>query len=113
MDGVIAIFWLIGLVVNITCAVICYQKGKPNFCWIGGLFCGVFGWVGAIRLAKPGSRWFMKYVHSNDQWKVQESLRRFPREAFYWKEASSPTPELHVRRPEPSSNTLAFPINPR
>jgi hypothetical protein len=69
---------LIVLAIWIVRAVICVMKGKPWFAAIGVLVFGIFSIVGAIRLAKPTSRWAWRY----DERTMAESMRRFPKEAL-------------------------------
>jgi hypothetical protein len=57
----------------------CFQKGKPWFGVLGVLVTGPFCWVGAIRLAKPGSTWYRKYEH--EPWKREMARARFLKEA--------------------------------
>lgn len=48
------------LVVNVVAAVVCLLKGKP---WLAvvGMFVPGIAWVGAVRLARPRSRWARRY----------------------------------------------------
>jgi hypothetical protein len=46
---------------------------------LGVFVSGIFAWVGAIRLAKPGSSWHRKY--EGEPWKQEMSKARFPKEA--------------------------------
>jgi hypothetical protein len=45
----------------LACAVICWLKGKPWLAVLGLISSGIFVLLGAIRLAKPGSHWALKY----------------------------------------------------
>ncbi|GLX98119.1 hypothetical protein GT755_20590 [Herbidospora sp. NEAU-GS84] len=80
-DDVTGDFWLavLVLVVNLVFAVVTLLKGKI---WSGllGVFVPVFGYVGAVRLARPGSpwaRWFYggrpgklaKALHREERWR--------------------------------------------
>jgi hypothetical protein len=53
-------------------AVVCLLKGK-RFAGILGLFIPAVALVGAVRLAKPGSRWARRYEHG----KLERSRTRF------------------------------------
>jgi hypothetical protein len=68
------LLWLIGLPVLF--AIINVLKGKYWFAVLGFFF-GIFSLIGAIRLAKPNSRWAKRY--SPEQ--MEEAKRRFPRQA--------------------------------
>lgn len=63
---VIGLGWLAAIVIS-------SLKGKPWFAVLG-LFWGIFAWVGAIRLAKPGS-WFYRERYDDD--KRREAWARF------------------------------------
>jgi hypothetical protein len=76
MNDVIVVGWLLAIAANFACCVICFEKGKPWFGALGFFVAGPFAWIGAIRLAKPGSRWYRRrYEH--EPWKQEESRRRF------------------------------------
>ncbi|MEO3858908.1 hypothetical protein [Acrocarpospora sp. B8E8] len=62
------------LVLNLIFAVITLLKGKI---WSGlvGLFVPVFGYVGAVRLARPGSPWAHWFYTGNDR-KLARALHR-------------------------------------
>jgi hypothetical protein len=68
------VVWLV--VLPLVLLVCCLLKGKYWFCVIG-IFFGIVWLVGAIRLAKPNSRWARRYGPE----KLYESKRRFPKEA--------------------------------
>jgi len=53
-------------------AVVCFLKGK-RFAGVVGLFVPAVALVGALRLAKPGSRWARRY----EQRKLERSRSRF------------------------------------
>ena len=91
--GVVLVVWF--LVVPITWAVICVLKGKPWFAVLGLVF-GVFSLVGAIRLAKPNSRWARKYTRQQ----MEEAMRRFPKDAQQVPTDWTPQPDP-LEEPEP------------
>ena len=70
---------LAALAINVACAVVCFMKGKPWFGLLGVFVAGPFGWIGAARIAKPGSSWYLKYQHQ--PWKEEMAKVRFPKEA--------------------------------
>jgi hypothetical protein len=59
-------------IVGLALAVICFLKGK-KFAGIVGLFIPAVALIGAIRLAKPSSRWARRY----EQAKAERSRSRF------------------------------------
>lgn len=65
------------LVAPLVLAAINVLKGKVVFAFVGFFLLGIFGWVGALRLAKPNSWWATRY----DGCKLAEAMRRFPTEA--------------------------------
>lgn len=69
---------LVALIVclDITCLVITILKGKYWFAAIGILLHPLW-YIGAVRLAKPGSRWARRY----DEDKRRASIARFPADA--------------------------------
>lgn len=54
-----AVFTL-NLPLNLACALICVVKGKYSTAAVGA-FIPPVAWIGAIRLARPGSRWARRY----------------------------------------------------
>jgi len=73
--AVIAVVFLI--VVPVVLAVVNCLKGKYWFALIGFFVVGIVGVIGAIRLAKPNSRWARRY----DPQKLHRSMNRFPDQA--------------------------------
>jgi hypothetical protein len=63
-------------VLGLALAVLCFLKGK-KFTGIVGLFVPAVALVGAIRLAKPGSRWARRY----EDGKAERAEARFARQA--------------------------------
>jgi hypothetical protein len=57
---------------GVALAIVCFLKGK-KFLGIAGVFVPVVAMVGAVRLAKPGSRWARRY-HDG---KLERSRARF------------------------------------
>jgi hypothetical protein len=47
---------ILGLIVNLLFVVVCLMKGKM-WCGVLGVYIGLIGLIGAIRLARPGSLW--------------------------------------------------------
>jgi hypothetical protein len=72
------LFYLAAFVVNVVCAAICFEKGKTWTAVLGFFLFGPALYVGAIRLAKPNSKWACKY--EGHPWKMKMSLDRFPKE---------------------------------
>jgi hypothetical protein len=65
--------WLITLqAAGVLLAAVCFLKGK-RFAGIVGLFAPAVALVGAVRLAKPGSRWARRYERT----KLERSRARF------------------------------------
>ena len=60
MTAVVGILYLAWVATVIYCAVVCYQKGKKGFCFFGVFLCSPLCIIGACRLAKPGSSWYLK-----------------------------------------------------
>jgi hypothetical protein len=73
IEGLLIVL-LVGLVV--AAPIVCALKGKWVFAAFG-LVIHILWWVGAVRLAKPNSRWARRY----DDDKLAESMRRFPDQA--------------------------------
>lgn len=55
---------IIGALIQLALAVICFLKGKPGM-GVAGLFVTLFGLIGACRLAKPGSYWDRNVSNEN------------------------------------------------
>lgn len=66
------VLYLVAVVISVG---ICAAKGKPWLAIAGVLLSPAWSCVGAIRLAKPGSRWAGRYYDSD---KLAYSRRRFP-----------------------------------
>jgi hypothetical protein len=66
--------YLLSLVVNLSLAVVTLLKGKI---WTGliGLFVPLFVYVGAIRVARPGSPW-ARWRYQPDSWRYRRALHR-------------------------------------
>ena len=60
MDAVLVVM----IITNLILAGVCWSKGKHNFAIVGALLFAPLVWVGAIRLAKPGTAWFDKYPYA-------------------------------------------------
>ncbi|MFQ5947851.1 MAG: hypothetical protein ACE5KX_03205 [Acidimicrobiia bacterium] len=71
-----AIVFFLAVAVAITSMVICVQKGKPELAILGVLFFPV-AIVGAIRIAKPESRWARRHYAPGSE-KARLSNERFP-----------------------------------
>ena len=74
--------WLALVGVHIWAIVVCFQKGKP---WMGlcGLPIGLLAYIGAIRIAKPDSKWAReRYANDRDPLKLAIARRRFPEAAI-------------------------------
>ncbi len=69
------IFLLIALAISIGTAGICLLKTK-YWTFVAGVFVGLFGVVGAIRLAKPASWWARNRY---DEAKLARFVERFSR----------------------------------
>ena len=52
------------LLVNIAAAGVAWTKGKRWMALIGAFLFAPVAWVGAIRLAKPGTAWFDNYPYA-------------------------------------------------
>lgn len=95
---------LVGLIfigLYIYAIVVCFQKGKTTFGWLGiaGLLLPILDWfaiVGAIRLAKPDSRWAVERYGPN---KVALAQLRF----------GHPADASTAYQPRPEHRTLASP----
>lgn len=77
MSGSDVAVLVVVLGVPLIIAVINVLKGKYWFAVIGFLAVGLLGLIGAIRLAKPNSRWARGY----DEDKLLEAMNRFPKQA--------------------------------
>ena len=80
--AVAVVLYLTLLGVHIWAITVCFRKGKP---WMGlcGLLIGLFAYIGAIRIAKPDSKWAReRYANDRDPLKLAIARRRFPEAAI-------------------------------
>jgi hypothetical protein len=77
MEAVLLFLFLLGAL-QLTCLVVTGMKGKWGLFWLGLLVLGLFATLpGALRLAKPNSRWARtRYTGPNAQ-KLQAAINRY------------------------------------
>ncbi len=76
-------------------ALINVSKGKYWTAFVGFFFVGLVSLVGAIRLAKPNSKWARDYNRE----KMSRAMRRFPKHA---KKVPADWQPPHAHEPEPT-----------
>ena len=79
-DAILALFYVAVLAGMIALMVVSYQKGRPALCWLG-LIGLIFPLVGACRLAKPGSPWYVKRYGHGKRKRSWERWEQTPYEA--------------------------------
>ena len=79
MSGGVVVFLLIYLGGLVWCTVIGAQKGKGTMMVCGWLFFTPLLVIGAIRIAKPNSKW-AREKYTFDPMKSEMSKMRFPKE---------------------------------
>ncbi|GAB91993.1 hypothetical protein [Gordonia rhizosphera] len=70
------------LPIHLACLLICVAKGKFSTAAVGA-FVAPVAWVGAIRLARPGSRWARRYS-PHKRARATERARAFDRRYGTW-----------------------------
>ena len=60
--------------------VACFMRGKPAF-GVLGFFFAIFAYVGAVRVAKPGSWYARTFYNGGDDPKMVKAHARFPQKS--------------------------------
>jgi len=91
MSGGTVVFLLLYLGSLIWCTVIGVQKGKGAMMLVGWLIFSPLIVIGAIRIAKPNSKW-AREKYTFDTVKQEISKMRFPKEWLVMNHLSTETP---------------------